>query len=126
MSPQESPITLKVVPGFTNIDKPADPPQKCHYGDPYKQACQSDEVSARIQAHPRDLEICVSKCDSDDDCPTDTCPGVVAKPRCFLQDATGQKYCGLPCSKGAVSCSTDEHMVCQKVSGITGICGYAS
>merc|ERR1712226_759231 len=72
-----------------------------------------DELKANITAKPTDLEICVSKCKTDADCPTDTCPGTVAKPKCFLQDASGNKYCGLPCTpSGSNKCSSDEHMVC--------------
>ena len=53
-------------------------------------------------------------------------PGTTSTPRCFLQDATGQKYCGLPCHvKTSQKCSSDEHMVCQ-TEGAGGICGYAS
>ena len=83
-------LNLKIVPGFSVDHK--DPPQDCHYADPWKQSCKSDELAATIQAKPTPLKICVSKCSSDSDCPTDVCPGVTSSPRCFLQDASGQKY----------------------------------
>merc|ERR1711924_202331 len=74
-------------------------PQNCHYADPFKQPCKSDELQANITAQPRDLEICVSKCSTDADCPTDTCPGTVSKPACILSDDNGNKFCGLPCTQ---------------------------
>jgi len=119
---EEKPVKLKMIEGFSF----ADPPQDCHYADPWKQACKSDELAAEIPAQPQSLKICVSKCSADSDCPTDVCPGTTSTPRCFLQDATGQKYCGLPCHvKTSQKCSSDEHMVCQ-TEGAGGICGYAS
>ena len=83
-------------------------------------------TAANITAKPYDLEICVSKCTTVADCPTDTCPGVAVKPDCFLEDGTGQKYCGLPCRNFLPDqkCSSDEHMVCGNVAG--GVCGYYS
>ena len=123
----EKPTDLKlhIVPGFSLAEQ-VEEPQDCHYADPFKQDCKSDEMAAMIAAQPTNLKICVSKCSSDADCPTDTCPGVVSIPRCFLQDSSGQKFCGLPCMMGkSTKCSSDEHMVCQKEAG-GGICAYAS
>ena len=64
---EEKPVKLKMIEGFSF----ADPPQDCHYADPWKQACKSDELAAEIPAQPQSLKICVSKCSADSDCPTD-------------------------------------------------------
>ena len=70
------------------------------------------------------LEICAPKCDGDSDCPTDTCPGATSKPRCFMQDQTGQKYRGLPCKPDSIKCGWDRKLICQDEGQGAGICAY--
>merc|ERR1711988_335928 len=84
-------------------------PQKCHYADPFKQACQPDELKANITAKPTDLEICVSKCKTDADCPTDTCP------ECTRQAAQHRGGSTRP-----YKCSSDKHMEGRRQEGDEG------
>jgi hypothetical protein len=65
---EQKTVSLKMIPGYSFDAKGQD----CHYADPYQQQCKPDELAAEIQAKPNNLKICVSKCDEDTDCPTDT------------------------------------------------------
>ena len=107
------------VPDQTPVAEPLK--QDCHYADPYQQSCKNDEIAAEIVAKPTNLKVCTTVCKQDSDCPTDTCPGVNPKPKCFLQDLHGSKYCGLPCHVNSTGtrCSFDEHMVCEQEPGRT-------
>lgn len=97
--------------------------QNCYYADPFKQQCKKHEINATLFDQPTNLGMCISPCFTTDDCPkTPLCPGVVSKPKCFLQDQFGNMYCGLPCMKKGIECSYDEHMVCAD----DGVCGYTS
>ena len=42
----EAPLKLTMIKDFTPVES-ADPPQDCHYADPYKQACKADELAAK-------------------------------------------------------------------------------
>lgn len=98
----------------------------CHFEDPFQPAgCQAGEVNITVTGVTG--SFCAPKC-TNTACPTDTCPGTVAKPQCALQDSKGDKYCALVCdpnSNATSSCSSDEHMACQAISG-TGVCTYYS
>jgi len=99
---------------------------KCSYDDPFQASgCKAGEMNITVQGVSG--SFCSPKCDAAGECPTDVCPGTVAKPTCALQDTSGNKYCALVCdpkSKGVV-CSSDEHMTCQPIQG-TGLCTYYS
>merc|ERR1711966_355918 len=98
----------------------------CHYDDPFQSAgCKAGEMNITVQGIPG--SFCSPKCDASGACPTDVCPGTVAKPTCVLQDSGGNKYCGLVCDpKGkGTTCSSDEHMKCEAIQG-TGLCTYYS
>merc|ERR1712178_448269 len=83
----------------------------CHYDDPFqKSGCKAGEVNITVQGIQG--SFCSPKCSATGECPTDVCPGTVAKPTCVLQDTSGNKYCGLVCDpngKGTI-CSSDEHI----------------
>jgi len=98
----------------------------CNFDDPFQKAgCKAGEVNITVQGVSG--SFCSPKCDASGACPTDVCPGTVAKPTCALQDQSGNKYCALVCdpTKTGITCSSDEHMTCQKIQG-TGICTYYS
>lgn len=101
--------------------------RKCHFDDPFQPAgCLADEMNVTVQGVKG--SFCAPKCDASGSCPTDVCPGTVAKPTCALQDGTGQKFCALLCnpkSNGTSVCSSDEHMTCQPIQS-TGLCTYYS
>lgn len=96
----------------------------CDFADPFKTACQPNEVNITIQGVPG--SICTPPCENGA-CPMTPCSGILAKPQCALQDQSGNKYCALLCSPGSntTQCSHDEHMGCQAISG-TGVCTYFS
>merc|ERR1719162_260580 len=75
-----------------------------HYGDPYKSACESDEVNITITGVAG--AICSPACTGiiiKDHCPADVPAGVTAKPTCALSDAaSGSKYCALLCSPSSL------------------------
>ena len=98
--------------------------------DPFQAAgCQMDERNVTITGITG--SFCAPKCGTTGACPTDTCDGTVASPQCILQDQSGDKYCALVCDptkKAPFSCSSDEHLNCQKSGSaeIKGICTYYS
>merc|ERR1712224_942359 len=90
-------------------------PATSHYEKP---PCQSDETEASVQG--ANGEVCAPKCDGSGGCPTDVPPGTTDKPKCVLQDQSGNKYCALTCVLGG--CPTGAK--CAHVGGIMGICVY--
>ena len=58
--------------------------------------CESDEQAVRVQGLSGDF--CSPKCDSTGSCPSDVPTGDTATPVCFLETATGDKYCALICT----------------------------
>jgi len=124
-----------VTPTPAPVPTPAPPAAASHYADPFKVACESDEVNITIQ----DVSgaVCSPACTGlfKMHCPSDVPSGVVATPQCALQDASsGSKYCALICSPSLpivdqqvadTACGSDEHISCKAISGV-GICTYDS
>merc|ERR1712072_48207 len=102
------------------------PFRNCHYDDPFQPAgCQKDELNITVQGVKG--SFCAPEC-TNSACPTDVCPGTIAKPQCALTSTTGKKYCALvvkSCSGTGTICSSDEHMTCQPIQGV-GLCTYYS
>merc|ERR1711957_258516 len=97
---------------------------KCHFDDPFQPTgCLSGELNITVAGVKG--SFCAPKCDASGGCPTDVCPGTVAKPTCALSSASGDKFCALICDpKGnGTTCSSAEHMTCQPIQG-TGLCTY--
>jgi len=94
---------------------PSPPPGKTHYEKP---PCQSDETEAQLQGTKG--ELCAPKCDSTGACPTDIPAGTSAKPKCLLQDQSGDKYCALSCFFGGCP----QGATCARVGLLQGVCVY--
>merc|ERR1711871_1409189 len=108
---------------------PAPAPGSTHYGDPYIEACKSDEVNITITNVTG--AFCSPKCTLGIFCASDVPAGVTAKPQCALQSSSGgAKYCALICSPttdeaslraGDAQCSANGS--CKPISGV-GVCTY--
>ena len=97
----------------------------CRYSDPYLGLCRRDEVNVTIKYPTVKPELCTSKCDFDDDCPTTTCSFITVKPKCILENVLGETYCGFSCNLTEnYPCSSDEYMICIPTSSQQGFCAY--
>lgn len=93
-----------------------------HYGDPYQNGCEKDEISAQITGIAG--ATCIPPCATDGSCPMDVPAGVTAKPQCALNSPTGAKYCILVCDDppaGKTECGANAS--CKQATG-SGLCTY--
>merc|ERR1719159_1713432 len=117
MQPSYPVVNGKAPPGPSPPPTPPSPPPSppspstSHYEKP---PCQSDETQASVQGAGGD--VCAPKCDASGGCPTDVPAGTTDKPKCILQDQSGNKYCALECVLGG--CPTGA--MCVGIGGFLG------
>ena len=110
--------TTNITTNNTSIES-----DKCRYSDPYQGMCRTDEINVEIKYKDIYPKLCTTKCKFNSDCQQDTCPYIISKPKCILEDDFGEKYCGFNCDENNM-CSNDEYMVCMETPKNKGFCAY--